>query len=139
MKFQLAKRGIYFIPATEQDKEKAVKIGQGEIVDVKYSTNRNALFHRKYFALLNIGFENQDEVINFELYRAKVLIAIGYCDFIFTETGQINYIPKSISYESLPDNNDFERLVYNPSLDYIAKKLYLTNEQLADEVQAQFN
>ena len=139
MKFQLAKRGIYFIPATEQDKEKAVKIGQGEIVDVKYSTNRNTLFHRKYFALLNIGFENQDEVINFELYRAKVLIAIGYCDFIFTEPGQINYIPKSISYESLPDNNDFERLVYNPSLDYIAKKLYLTNEQLADEVQAQFN
>jgi hypothetical protein len=138
MKFQLAKKGIYFIPATDQDKEKAVKVGQGEIVNVEFKTNRNTLFHRKFFALLNIGFENQDELTNFEHYRAKVLIAIGYCDFIFTETGQINYLPKSISYSSLPDNNEFERLVYTPALTYIAEKLYMSNSELADEVNANF-
>jgi hypothetical protein len=67
-----------------------------------------------------------------------VLIAIGYCDFIFTETGQINYLPKSISYSSLPDNNEFEQLVYAPALTYIAEKLYMSNAELADEVNANF-
>jgi hypothetical protein len=137
MKFQLAKRGIYFIPATDSDKEKAVKVGQGEVVDVEFKKNRNTLFHRKFFALLNIGFENQDTINTFELYRAFILIGIGHCDFIFTDTGQINYIPKSISYESMPDNNDFEQ-VYNKAVSYIALKLSITNEELTNEILSNF-
>jgi len=147
MKFELVKKGISFIPATDFDREKAVKIGQGEIVEVSYHKNRNYEFHKKFFALIKIGYDNQpydceelypEYIDNFELYRAKVLIAIGYCDFILTDTGQMNYIPKSISYGALPDNNDFERLVYNPAVDYIAKKLSITNQELADEVASQF-
>ena len=147
MKLQLAKRGIYFIPATDQDRQKANKISQGEVVDVNYLKNRNTAFHRKFFALLKIGFDNQPEYNGepykeqpetFELYRAKVLIGIGFCDFIFTDTGNINYIPKSISYDSLPDNNDFERLVYTPAVEYIAAKLNIINQELAYEVESQF-
>jgi len=138
MKFSLCKKGIYFIPATDLDREHAVKVGQGEIVEVTFNKNRNTQFHRKFFALLNIGFENQDNVANIELYRAFVLISIGYCDFILTEKGEMNYIPKSISYSTLPDNNDFERLVYNPAVTFIASKLSITNEELAYEVASQF-
>ena len=146
MKLYLAKRGLSYIPCTDQDKQKSNKIGAGEIVEVVYNKNRNTLFHRKFFALLNIGYENQPEgdrytvekENNFELYRARVLIAIGHCDMIFTDTGQINYIPKSISYSAMPDNNDFERKIYNPAVTYIASKLLISDEELAEEVAANF-
>ena len=137
MKFQLAKRGIYFIPATDGDKEKAVKVGQGEVVQVEFKKNRNTLFHRKFFALLNIGFSNQDVIETFELYRAYVLVSIGWSEFFFTETGQINHIPKSISYEALPDNNEFSE-VYDKALSFIAIQLSLTNSELTDEVLSNF-
>jgi len=100
---------------------------------VDYKKNRNYEFHKKFFALLNIGFENQEREKTLELYRAKVLIQIGHCDFIFTESGQINYIPKSVSYDAIPDNNEFE-LIYNKAVEYIASKLSLTNEELAIEI-----
>jgi len=138
MKFQLAKKGIYFIPATDQDKEKAVKVGQGEIVEVEFKTNRNTLFHRKFFALLNIGFENQEIYNVQEHYRTHVLKEIGYCYYTYHDDGTTSKQAKSISYSSLPDNNEFERLVYTPALTYIAEKLYMSNSELADEVNANF-
>jgi hypothetical protein len=138
MKFQLAKKGIYFIPATDPDKDKAKKIGQGEIVTVEYNKNRNYLFHKKFFALIQIGFENQELYESFEHYRTHVLCEIGYCYMIFHDNGTTSKQAKSISFEALPDNNDFERLVYNPAVRYVAAKLSMSNEELAYEVESQF-
>ena len=58
MKFDCAKKGIYLVPATDADKSKFAKVTQGEIVQVEFDRKRNTQFHRKFFALLNIGFEN---------------------------------------------------------------------------------
>lgn len=137
MKFHLVKKGISFIPPTDLDKEKSVKIGQGEWVECTYSKKRNYEFHKKFFALLNIGFENQDKEKNFALYRAKVMIVIGCCDVIFLENGQANFIPWSISFDAIPDDNEFE-VIYNKAVEHIASKLSLTNEELAIEVASHF-
>ena len=137
MKFTCAKKGIYLIPATDADKTKFAKVAQGEIVQVEFEKKRNTQFHRKFFALLNIGFENQDTFNSLEVYRAYVLIGIGFCTFMVTSTGQPNYIPKSISYENLPDNNDFEK-VYNDTVSFIANQLSLTNEELTIEILSNF-
>ena len=137
MKFNLSKKGIYYIPATDLDRDKSNKIGQGELVEVEFKKNRNYLFHKKFFVLLNIGFENQDKEQNFALYRAKIMIQIGCCDVILLDNGSANFIPWSISYDSMPDNNTFEE-VYNKAVDYIAKQLYITNEELAMEVASHF-
>lgn len=137
MKFEVVKRGIYLVPFGESDKTRFAKIGQGEILTVDYNKKRNYEFHKKFFALLNVGFENQDVFEAFDIYRAYVLIAIGFCDVMITAKGETNYLPKSISYDNLPDNNDFER-VYNDALTFIANKLSMTNEDLSIEILTHF-
>jgi hypothetical protein len=137
MKFEVVKKGIYLIPFGSSDKEKFAKIGQGEICTIDFKKNRNYLFHKKFFSLLNIGFENQDKEDNFDFYRAKVLIAIGHCDTIALDNGTFTFIPKSISYDAIPDNNDFET-VYNRAVSYIANKLCMTNEELSIEILSNF-
>jgi hypothetical protein len=137
MKFDCSKKGIYLIPCTDKDKTIFAKIGQGEIVQVEFDKKRNTAFHRKFFALLNIGFENQDSFDSFEIYREYILIAIGFCIVFIAPNGQPNYKAKSISYENLPDNNDFEK-VYNDAVTYIANQLSLTNEELTIEILSNF-
>ena len=137
MKFDCAKKGIALYPATDSDKAKFAKIGQGEICQVEFNRKRNTLFHRKFFALLNIGFENQDTFESFKIYREYVLIAIGFCEVFVLPNGQTNYKANSISYEELPDNNDFEA-VYNDTLNFIANQLSLTNEELTNEILTNF-
>lgn len=133
MKFEVVKRGIYLVPFGQSDQDRFVKIGQGEILTVEYKKNRNYQFHKKFFALLNIGFENQDIFDNFDIYRKYVLIAIGHCDIITMDDGKVNCSAKSISYDEIPDNFDFE-VIYNNAVTYIANKLCMTNEELAIEV-----
>lgn len=137
MKFHLAKKGIYFIPATDEDQKRSLKIGQGELVEVEFKKNRNYEFHKKFFALINIGFKNQDTFDFIDLYRKYVLIAIGHCDMIVMDDGRVNYSPKSISYDEVPDNNEFE-VIYNNAVTFIANKLSITNEELAMEVTTNF-
>ena len=137
MKFTAVKKGIYLLPATDADKHKFAKVAQGEIVQVEFDKKRNTQFHRKFFALLNIGFENQDVFDSFEIYREYILIAIGFCVVFIAPNGQPNYKAKSISYENLPDNNDFEK-VYNDAVSYIANQLSLTNEELTIEILSNF-
>lgn len=137
MKFDCCKKGIYLIPASDNDKVKFAKIGQGEIVQVEFDRKRNTLFHRKFFALLNIGFENQDTFDLFDIYREYVLIGVGFCYIFIRPDGQPNYKAKSISYENLPDNNDFEK-VYNDAVSFIANQLSLTNDELTIEILSNF-
>lgn len=133
MKLLLAKKGNLYIPATDQDREISNKIGQGELLSVTVSKNRNGLLHRKFFALIDIGFDNQDNYTDINLYRSRVMIGIGHCDAIYLEDGTINYIPKSISYDSIPNDIEFQE-IYKKTVDFIAKKLHITNEELAEEV-----
>lgn len=137
MRFNCAKKGIALYPLTDSDKAKFAKIGQGEIVQVEFDRKRNTLFHRKFFALLNIGFDNQDVFQSFDIYREYVLIAIGFCEVFILPNGLPNYKAKSISYEKLPDNNEFEA-VYNDTLNFIANQLSLTNEELTNEILTNF-
>ena len=137
MKFLLVKKGIYLIPATDADKEKFCKVGQGEFVQGEFNKKRNYKFLQKFFVLINIGFENQDFEKNIGLYREKVMIQVGCCDTFFLDNGQINFKAKSISYDAIPDDQEFER-IYNLAVDHIANKLSMTNEELAAEVATHF-
>lgn len=137
MKFEVVKRGIYLIPFGESDKTRFAKIGQGEILTVDYNKKRNYEFHKKFFVLLEIGFENQDVFDNSEIYREYVLIGSGHCEIFIRHDGLPNYKAKSISYDALPDNNDFET-VYNNALTFIANKLSMTNEDLSIEILTHF-
>ena len=125
------------MPAFEEDMELSKYVKQGNIITGKTERQRNYELHKKAFKVLSIGFENQERYDNFEHYRSVILIAIGHCDVIILESGQANFIPKSISYEAIPDDYEFG-IIYNKIVEKVASMLNVTNQDLAMQVASQF-
>ena len=116
---------------------KGIKFGQ--VVKVDYTANpRNMAYHRKYFALLNIGFDafepsatHKDVVVEkeFEAYREDVIIQAGFYTITADLNGRIRLRAKSISFSKM-EPEDFDDL-YNKSVNVILQKV-LTNYTRAD-------
>lgn len=84
---------------------------------VNIKKNRNAGFHRKYFALLNKVFENQDIYSNIDDLRFEIILKTGHYKTHFTMKGNKIYIPNSISFDNM-DEIEFEDL-YNKTIDVV--------------------
>lgn len=131
MELYLAKspQGQY-LPASTDDKEKSNKIGVGEICKVKTVKARNYQFHKKFFALLQHGFDNQDVYDNFEVFRKEVIMRAGYFDMHTHLSGKVSIHPKSIKFEKM-DEYEFSEL-YSKSIDVILQNFMVgsTEEEL---------
>ena len=86
----------------------------------KFWQPRNLQFHKKYFALLNVGFTYQNIYDNFEHFRKVVLYEIGHCDFYATTDGTVITEVKSISFAKC-DELEF-RDIYSKTIDLFIKK-----------------
>lgn len=71
-------------------------------------TVRNKLFHRKYFGMIRLAYENQDEFTDEYIFRKITEMRAGYYQYIKTEKGEL-WMPKSIAYEKI-SQEDFEKL-----------------------------
>ena len=118
-KINLRKTISGFEPDQDYDKKLVSKLKIGEIYQAEIKKPRNILFHRKFFALLNLGFDNQDRYDVFEHFRKEVTMRCGHYDEHVTVTGQIFYFPKSISFASI-DEIEFQKL-YECAIDVILK------------------
>jgi len=104
-------------PSLPTDEEKIAKWKVGDILRAKVNKPRNGKFHRKFFALLNVAFENQDEYSIFEDFRIEVELKCGNYREHVTTKGILIYIPKSIAYAKM-DDIEFA-LLYDKALDII--------------------
>lgn len=120
-----------FIPAYNSGYEKAKRFKPGETLLADIKRPRNIGFHRKFFALLNMGFSNQEQYDIFEDYRAVMIMKAGYYKAIETDRGVV-YLPKSISFASM-DNLEFEEL-YSKMIDVLIKELGLDQESIEKEL-----
>jgi len=119
----------------------SVKLGKAVSVDV--SLPRNAGFHRKFFAMLNVAYENNEwpELdtkwgkvrTNFEAFRKYVTVKAGHYSVELLPNGQIKAEPKSISWAKM-GQEDFENL-YSDVLDVILME-FLDNWTSADMERA---
>jgi hypothetical protein len=95
----------------------------GEIIEIAVKIPRNPKFHRKFFAMLQVGFDawelNQAENVqkNFDSFRQDVLILAGFYEKIFDLDGNIKFKAQSISFAKM-DDSAFDR-VYNKVLDVL--------------------
>jgi hypothetical protein len=118
----------------------------GEVVKVSFKLERNGKFHRKFFALLNVGFEAWDPgrkhktyqgvpvAKSFERFRKEVTILAGYYEQTFDLDGNMTLDAQSISFASM-SQEEFEELysaVVNVLLDKVLSN-YRDREEL-DEV-----
>lgn len=115
------------IPLYDEDYDEKKKLKLGATYEVSVKLTRNLQFHRKYFKLLALAWEFQNEVTteeffqnSFEKFRKTVEIAAGICDTIYSiERREFIDIPKSISFDQM-DDAEF-RNVYNRVKDVLYK------------------
>ena len=120
------------IPADEPTSVWYQKLKIGESVHGKFAKYRNVGFHRKYFALLNIAFDNWNpsEINskygvpekNFDRFRADVTILAGYYHTTVRLDGSVRVEPKSISFASM-SQEEFEGL-YSSTINVLLKYVY---------------
>lgn len=97
---------------------------------------RNAKFHRKYFALLNVGFDaweppRQRKTYkgipvqkNFEQFREDITIAAGFYERTFDLKGRMKLKAKSIAFAKM-DDAEFEK-VYSAVADVLLEQVLTT-------------
>jgi hypothetical protein len=137
--FSLFKSSAGLIPSDEVSKDWFNKLTLGQIVTADYKVMRNGKFHRKFFAMLHVAFDNHEwpEIetqwglarVNFEVFRKYVTVKAGYYEPELTPDGKVRVKPTSIMFSRM-DEAEFSRL-YSDVLDVILAE-FLTNWKEGD-------
>jgi len=89
--------------AYNSDYELAKKVPLNEPIVFEWSKPRNLKFHKKFFALLNMVYENQEQYNNIEHLRKDLTISAGYYDLRYNIEGVEVQEAKSISFAKMDD------------------------------------
>lgn len=91
------------MPADDQAQESLRKVKAGKDCWCEIRVARNPQFHRLYFALLRLTFDNQERYDNAEQFRKVVQMEAGHVDELVGLDGAIYQIPRSIAWDQLDD------------------------------------
>lgn len=116
-------------PDDEQTVEYVKKLKVGAPISAEVKQPRNYEFHKKYFALLALGFDYFEPEANeykghpveknFERFRHDIAILAGYYTFVTDIKGEVKAQAKSISFGSM-SQEEFESL-YSKTIDVLLK------------------
>ena len=121
-------------PTYEGDRMLSSKIKPGD--EIYATKQRNIDFHRKGFALLKLGFDNQDKYTNFDIFRKVFTMKAGFIDWITDKSGAPFPLPKSLSFSEM-NSEDFERW-YEAIREVISKELGVNNETIEAEIKSYY-
>lgn len=125
-------------PLYESDRlsKSTLKIGKVYKADIVHP--RNIDFHRKFFALLNVGYANtkmEDRITkeppSFDQYRKYVTMKVGYANVFHTDKGMMCEA-QSISFSKM-DEEAFQDL-YKKVLQFIINDTGATEEFIEKEL-----
>ena len=122
--------------AYNSDYETAKKIALNEPVEFEFTKKRNIKFHKKFFALLNLVFENQELYINIEHLRKDLTISAGYYILRYNFEGVEITEAKSISFANM-DEIEFSEF-YNRVIDVVVKWLGIEKQDIIENIQQYF-
>lgn len=118
-------------PLNDHDRETSDKIPSMEEALFVMQRPRNSAFHRKYFAMLKIVFDNQEQFKNQEHLRHYLQMKAGFVDIVATPNGTM-HLPSSIAYDKM-DATQFEDL-YEKVLVEVLSFINLERETLEQEL-----
>lgn len=76
------------IPLYDSDDESLRKLKANHDYKLVITSPRNYKFHKKLFALINLGYQNsENNGMNFEEFRAYKIMQAGYYNRVVTEKG----------------------------------------------------
>ena len=122
--------------ANDSDYEKAKKLKPNQELKCKITRPRNLKFHKKFFALIDLVYMNQDHYNNKEHLRKDLTIASGYYEQHTTFNGQTRTEAKSISFAKMSED-EFSEL-YNRFIDAIVKYFHFEKQSINDEIEQHF-
>lgn len=103
MEIYLKKHRGSLVPSLPEDEDKLTKWKFGEVLKVTITKPRNSQFHRKFFALINVAFYNQEKYTNIEDFLTEIKLKIGHYQEHITTKGVVVYMPKSISFANVDE------------------------------------
>ena len=112
MKAVFKKLNNSIMPTDEDGARMLQSIPQGATCLVEYVKNRNYENHKRYFAMLDICFDNQDFYDNKEHFRKAIQMLAGHYEaLVIYKKGEAetHYIPKSIAFDKM-DETEFNEL-----------------------------
>lgn len=140
--------GGTLVPDDDSTAEYLQKIKNGAVLGGEFAQPRNYEFHKRYFALLNLGFEAWEPierehnglpvVKNFERFRKDVAIASGFYELTVNLKGETRAEAKSISFARM-DDIEFNDLYQKTITLFLGKYQILCNYRDAAEVEATVN
>ena len=132
MKAHLLKTQVGLAPADPITSEWFSKLKPGQVIRGEFKKVRNYQFLRKYFALLNVAYDNwlPGEINskygtpekNFDRFRADLTILAGFYENTIRLDGSVRIEPKSISFAKMTAE-DFADL-YSKTIDVLIKHVY---------------
>jgi predicted nucleotide-binding protein (sugar kinase/HSP70/actin superfamily) len=136
--------GGVFKPLTPQDEESLRRFKVGDVMEVNPTKVRNPKFHAKFFAMLNVGYDAFEPVVeykgevvrkNFDKFRSDITILAGYYTIEVGVKMEPIAVAKSISFASMNDD-EFEKL-YSDVADVLLTRVLTnyTRENLDNVVQ----
>lgn len=116
MKAYFRKHLSSLVPSEEKAEEMLSKIKHGDYVLVEVKRQRNPFHHRKFFALLNLVFKNQEHYQSVDDLLDVFKLRVGHAKVIETRDG-VERVPKSISFGSM-SQDEFEPF-YEKCVDFL--------------------
>jgi hypothetical protein len=132
MKLNLVKTLSGLKPAYDSDNDTFKKIPLNDILEYSVKVPRNLAFHKKYFALIKLVFENQERYTNIDHLRKAIQIEAGYYTERVSLQGEVIIEADSISFASM-DNTKFDKL-YNDCIDVIIKYFKFDKKEIEDNI-----
>ena len=122
------------IPLYDSDYEvfKKVRRDTDLLIDIKQP--RNYKFHKKFFALVNMVFENQDRYTSIDRLREDLTIEAGFYEEHVTFSGEVKTTPKSISFASM-DEIEFSTL-YGKFIDTVIRVMNWDSEMIEENIES---
>ena len=105
----------------------------GDLIKCKISKPHNAAFHRKLFALYNVGFKYWvpgeldckygTPEKNFNQFRGDVTILAGYYEVYTRLDGSTRIVPKSLEYGKMEDEE--KEKLYSAVIDVLLSRIFV--------------
>ena len=136
MKQTFLKSQTGLTPADQQAKEWFDSVPAGKMVSGDFTKKQNPAFHRKMFALLQVGYENWQqpelEVMvggrtvtpekNFDRFRRDLTILAGFYHVVYRLDGSFRIEADSLSFDRMPA--DERERVYSKFIDLLIANVY---------------
>lgn len=99
----LRKRFGALRPSDKAAEEWFASVPDGETLKAFIKRPRNVRMHNLYFALVGLVYDNLPEgrYQTFEQFHTALKVALGHCDTVICRDGSVAYIPKSISFAKM--------------------------------------